>query len=133
MFRSKRKGLSIPLLAMTALVLPVTAYAAELNTSPLWADNGQSYHACNVANVLTSSVALTISVINSSGVLIATSNNITLAAGTSVEINTDEHYTGFAYCHIDLPNEAGNTVRADLTVLHFTGSFYDTLATSQAR
>jgi hypothetical protein len=133
MLRSMKKELSISLLAMTTLVLPVAVHAVELNTSPLWADNGQSYHACNVANASTSSVTLTISVVNSSGVLIATSFNFTLAAGASVEINTDEHYSGFAYCRIDLPNGAGNTVRANLTVLHFTGSSYDTLAASQAR
>jgi hypothetical protein len=91
MLRSRNNRLSVSLLAMTALVLPASSYAAELNTSPLYADIGQSYHA------------------------------------------TNQNYSDFAYCRINLHNEAGTTVRADLVVFHGNGAFFETLALSEAR
>jgi hypothetical protein len=134
MLKSIKKELSVSLFAMSALVLPVTAQAVELNTSPLYADSGQSYHACNVANVSTASVILGISILSSDGVWITgSSGNISLNAGASTEVTTNKTYTGFAYCRINLPSEAGSTVRANLTVFHYTGAFFDTLALSEAR
>lgn len=72
--------------------------------------------------------------LNSSGVAIATSGaaDITLAAGATYEL-AQSTYTGFAYCRFNLPSEAGITVRANITVFHYTGAFYETLALSEAR
>jgi hypothetical protein len=134
MLKLARKELSVSLLAMTALVLPVSAHAVELNTSPIWADSGSSYHACNVANVTTSSELLKVTMLNSSGVAIASSGtaDITLAAGAVYELSQST-YTGFAYCRFNLGSAAGGTVRANSTVFHFTGVYYETLAFSEAR
>src|SRR5215469_4748252 len=79
MLRSRNNQLSVSLLAMSALVLPAPAYAAELYTSALWADSGQSYHACTVANpdygAAITGVNLTVQLLSSSGVVIANSSN----------------------------------------------------------
>jgi hypothetical protein len=135
MLRLRKNQLSGSLLAMTALVLPASAHAVELNTSPLFANSGSSFYSCNVANVSTSPVTLKIQLLNSSGVVIATSGaaDITLAAGIIYYIEQTT-YTGFAYCRINLPSEAGSTVRANLSVFHLpTAFFYQTLALSEAR
>jgi hypothetical protein len=65
----RKDPLSAPLLAMSALVLaPAAAHASTagdisptqvLNTSPLWADSA-SYHACNVVNISTASILISI-------------------------------------------------------------------------
>ena len=119
---------------MPAFVLPVSAHAVELNTSPLWADSGSSYHACNVANVSTVSATLKDTMLNSSGVAIATSGatDINLAAGAVYEFQQST-YTGFAYCRFNLGSAAGGTVRANLSVFHSTGVYFETLALSEAR
>jgi hypothetical protein len=118
---------------MMALVLPVTAHAGWLYTSPLYADSGQSYHACNVANVSTALIEVDIEIKNSAGLIIVNAPTIFLNPGTSTELQTNETYSGFAYCRITLAGEAKSTVRANLAVLHYTGSFFDTLAISEAR
>jgi hypothetical protein len=135
MLRSGRNKLSVSLLAMTALVLPASAHAAGvLYTSPLWADSGSSYHACNVANIFTQAVTLKVQMFNSSGVVIATSGatDITITAGHTYELSQGT-YTGFAYCQFSLPSETGIVVRANLSVFHSTGTFFETLALSEAR
>jgi subtilase family serine protease len=107
-----------------------------LNTSPLWADSGQSYHACNVVNVSESPVAIIINLINSSGGVFATSgaSPIALAVGSSLEIaNFAVNYSGFARCSFAIGNASGNPVRANLSVFHSTGAYYDTLANDDAR
>jgi hypothetical protein len=104
-----------------------------LNTSPLWSDSGQSYHACDVANVSASPVLIVIDLINSSGGVLATSgaSAINLAVGDSVEIaNFSATYTGFARCRFT--SSAPGTVRANLTVFHWTGTYFDTLANAEA-
>jgi hypothetical protein len=145
MLTIRKSQLSIPLLAMTAVVLaPVAAHAATagdisiykvLNTSPLWAD-AQSYHSCNVVNVSTSGVGIYIEIIESSGTVLVTTGTtaITLAAGTSYEISSPAGaYTGFARCRFTLLN-APETLRANMTVFHaLTGGVYQTYATSEAR
>jgi hypothetical protein len=137
MLRLGRKELSVSLLAMAALALPVSAHAVEVSTSPVYADavsNG-SYHACNVANVSASPVTLQVLMAASNGVVIASSGavDITLNAGTSYEL-TQTTYTGFAICRFRLSGtEAKVSVRANISVFHFTGVFYDTLALSEAR
>ena len=144
MLTIRKSQLSIPLLAMTAVVLvPAAAHAATagdisipqvLNTSPLWADSG-SYHACNVVNVSTGSVNISIELIESGGTVLATSGStpISLAAGTSTELSVAPNYVGFARCRFTL-NQAPGIIRANLTVFHALGSgTYQTYATSEAR
>jgi hypothetical protein len=119
-------------------ILPVSAHAVELSTSPVYADavsNG-SYHACNVTNVSASSVTLKVLMAASNGVVIASSGaaDITLDAGHSTELINHSAYTGFAICRFELDNnEVKNNVRANISVFHFTGAFYQTLALSEAR
>lgn len=143
MLRPRRQFL-VPLLAMTAFVLaPAVANAATagdisvaqvLNTSPLWADT-QSYHACNAVNVTTSSVSISIEVINSSGAVLATTGAaVSLAPGTSIELENSTTYTGFARCRFTLKSDAPGTIRANLTIFHSLGSgVFQTYATSEAR
>ena len=107
-----------------------------LNTSPLWADSGQSYHACNVVNVSESPVAIIINLINSSGGVLATSgaSPTVLAVGSSLEIaNFAANYSGFARCSFAIGNASVNPVRANLSLFHWTGTYYDTLANDDAR
>ena len=107
-----------------------------LNTAPLWADSGQDYHACNVVNVSDSPVPIMINLINSTGGVLVTSgaSPINLAVGSSLEIaNFAANYTGFARCSFAIGNASGNPVRANLTVFHWTGSYYDTIAADDAR
>jgi hypothetical protein len=144
MLTIRKSQLSIPLLAMTAVVLaPAAARAATagdisipqvLNTSPLWADS-QSYQSCNVVNVSTGSVNISIELIESSGAVLATSGStpISLAAGTSIEISAGASYVGFARCRFTF-NQAPGIIRANLTVFHpLSGGVYQTYATSEAR
>jgi hypothetical protein len=135
MLKLGRKELAVSALAMTAGVLPVPAHAVELSTSPVWADSGSSYHACNVANVSALSLTLKVLMAASNGVVIASSGaaDITLAAGTSYELQQST-YTGLAICRFELDNnEVKNNVRANITVFHSTGVFLQTLALSEAR
>jgi hypothetical protein len=135
MLRLRKNKLSVSLLAMTVLVLPASAHAAGvLYTSPLWADSSSSYHACNVVNIFTQPVTLKVQMFNSSGVVIATSGaaDITITAGHSYELEQST-YTGFAYCQFNLPSENGVVVRANLSVFHSTGVYFETLALSEAR
>ena len=54
-------------------------------------------------------------------------------AGHSYELRYGA-YTGFAICRFELDNnEVKNNVRANISVFHFTGAFYQTLALSEAR
>ena len=39
----------------------------------------------------------------------------------------------FAHCRFEIGNGAGNPVRADLTIFHWTGAYYDTIASDDAR
>ena len=135
MLKSTTKQLSVSIFSLAALVLPGVAQATTiLDTSPLFANNGQSYHACNVANVSSSPVALKVDMLDSSGVVIATSGaaNITLAAGHSTEISHSSTYSGFARCRFTFSVPPGD-IRANLSVFHWTGAFYYTLAMSEAR
>lgn len=107
-----------------------------LNTSPLWADSGQGYHACNIVNVSDSPVAIMINLINSSGGVLVTSgaSPINLAAGSSLEIaNFAATCSGFARCSFAVGNASENPVRANLSIFHWTGAYYDTIAKDDAR
>ncbi len=144
MLTIRKSQLSIPLLAMTAVVLlPAAAHAATagdisipqvLNTSPLWADT-HSYHACNVVNVSTGPVNISIELIESSGSVLATSGStpISLPAGTSTEISAGASYVGFARCRFTF-NQAPGIIRANLTIFFpLANGSYQTYATSEAR
>ena len=107
-----------------------------LNTSPLWADSGQTYHACDVVNVSASPVSIMVNLVNSSGAVLVTSgaSPINLAVGNSLEIaNFAKTYSGFAHCRFEIGNASGNPVRADLTIFHWTGAYYETVASDDAR
>jgi hypothetical protein len=138
--RSRNNQLFASLLAMSALVLPAPAYAAEFYTSALWADSAQSYHACTVANpnygAVVTGVNLTVQLLSSSGVVIAnSSNNFFLDAGQTYELSgKNAKYTGLAFCHVSLPTQtAGSIIRANMSVFHNTGAYFETLALSEAR
>jgi subtilase family serine protease len=106
-----------------------------LNTSPLWADSGQSYHACDVVNISDSPVAIIIDLVNSSGAVLVTTgaSPLNLAVGNSVEIaNFAQNYSGYARCRFAATNAPG-TIRANLSVYHYTGAYYDTIAKDDAR
>ena len=125
-----------------ALLAPSAAQAVAgdesievfLNTSPLFADSGKSYHACNVANVTTSSVAIKVDILGPTGTTLVSSGAtpFTLTAGNSYEL-ANSAYTGFARCRVSVIAGSGGAVRANLSVFYYTGSYYQTLALSEAR
>jgi hypothetical protein len=139
----RKNPLSVPLLAMSALVYVGAAHASTagdisltqvLNTSPLWADTA-SYHACLVANISTASLNISIELIGSDGTVLATSgtNKITIPAGSSAEISNGAAYTGFARCRFTL-FDTPTAIRANLTIFHSNSNgTYQTYATSEAR
>ena len=144
MLTIRKSQFSIPLLAMTAVVLaPAPAYASTagdispsqvLNTAPLYADT-QSYHSCNVVNVTTSAVQISVEIIESSGTVLASSGStpLNLAAGTSYELDVAPSYTGFARCRFTSNNPPG-AIRANMTIFHsLGGGVFQTYATSEAR
>jgi hypothetical protein len=139
MLRSIRKELSASLLAMSALVLPASAYAGGLYyTSPLWADNAQSYHACNVANHSTGDVQLIIYIYDWKGYAIAFSpggeNGFFLHPQQTYRLDDrSANYTGFAYCVFNLYIGSAGSIRANMSVFHNTGAYFETLALSEAR
>src|ERR1700735_4896434 len=124
-----KRLLTVPLLAITALVLaPTLGHAVSgdaaltniLNTSPLWADS-HGYHACNVVNVTTSAVSVTIELIDNGGNVLA-EGNWTLAAGTSQEL-PESTGNGFARCRFTL-RESAAAIRANMAVFLNTSSGY---------
>jgi hypothetical protein len=142
MLTIRKSQLLIPLLAMTAVVsAPAATHASTagdistlqvLNTSPLWAD-AQSYHACNVVNVTTAAIGITVEMIESNGAVLASSATFSLAAGNSYELAVAPSYIGFARCRVSFYNAVG-TIRANLTIFHpLGGGVYQTYATSEAR
>lgn len=106
-----------------------------LNTSLLYADHPASYHACNVVNVTTANLKIKIDLINISGTVLGTTGTtpITLNAGLGYELiaNPGSNYIGFARCRISVVDPAN--VRANLTVFHSTGTYFESLAVSEAR
>ncbi|MBK8816630.1 MAG: hypothetical protein IPN42_14520 [Methylococcaceae bacterium] len=104
-----------------------------MNSSPLYADSGQSYHACNVANITTAALKAKIDLISASGTVLATTGAtpISLIAGTSYELIGPSTYTGFARCRVSTVDP--ENVRANLSVFHYTGTYFETLAFSELR
>ena len=146
MLRTRKNQWSVSLSAMTSFLLaPAVAHAVTagdvsiwqvLNTSPLWADS-QSYHACNVVNVTSSTVNVAIELISSNGSVIAGSSaSVAIAAGTSTEIldasGSGTSSPGFARCRFIVSGAPGD-IRANMTIFHSTGSGFQTYATSEAR
>ncbi len=138
MASTKNTLFSFAALALATLIaVPNTANAVAgdigtgkvLNTSPLYADSGASYHACNAVNVTTSSVTVTITLLNSAGAVLQTAP-FTIAAGTSVEL-AGSGYSGFARCRFAV--SSSDYIRANISVFHWTGSYYETLAIDSAR
>lgn len=120
-------------LALAALASATDARAAgapNLNkvvvSSPLWADPGPTYHACNVANVSAAPVYLKFDLVDRFGV-VKTSNGayITVAPGAIYEFSAS--ISGFAYCRIHLAGNVAN-IRANLSVFRWAGTYYETVA-----
>ena len=145
MISKNKSHFSVAAIVMAAFIAAPTAANAVtgdaststiLNTSPLWADSGPSYHACNVVNVTTSAVSVRIDVLKSDGTTLATSGatSISIPAGVSVEY-AGGGYSGFARCRVTVPSLSSNSVRANLTVFHWNSaeSYYQTVALSEAR
>lgn len=127
-------GFAVPTAANAISGDVVAASLTTLNTSPLWSDSGQSYHACNLVNITTSIIVAKIDLIDSSGNVLATSGTakVTVNPGQSLETaNFAVNYTGFARCRFAVPNP--DYVRANLSVFHSVGAYFDTLAVSEAR
>ncbi len=140
MFRIGKNLLTLSLLGMVAIALaPTTGQASTagdisflnvLNTSPLWADSA-SYHACNIVNVSTSTVSVSIELIDSGGGVINSATNVAIAAGTSYEL-LESSGNGFARCRFTLQDNPA-VIRANLTIFHPISGVYQTYATSEAR
>ena len=105
----------------------------NINTSMVWADSGTSYHACNVVNVTTSTQNINVDLISSSGTVLATTGATAyaLAPGAFLETSAFGGYSGFARCRIKGANPAN--LRANITVFRYTGTYYESLAVSEAR
>lgn len=130
MISSKKNRFLFAALALAASSMATSVQAAEtLYTSPLWADSGQSYHACNVTNVISIAQSVTISLLNSSGAVL-TSGTYSIPAGATQELSWSG-YTGFARCRIVAGY--GAYIRANIQVFHWTGTYYDSLAIDTAR
>jgi hypothetical protein len=138
MHRAWKNRLSATLLAMTALVLaPAAGHAVTgdisivnvLNTSLLLADTASLWD-CNVVNVSTSKLSVTIELISSFGNVLA-SNTFSLAAGTSMGL-TVPGTSGFARCRVSLDFDP-NAIRANLAVTYAANGIVQTFATSEAR
>ena len=139
----RKNPLSVPLLAMSALVYVGAAHASTagdisltqvLNTSPLWADTA-SYHACNAVNITTASLTISIELIGQDGSVLASSgtSKLTIPAGTSVEIADPTPYSGFARCRFTLTDSPA-AIRANLQVFHaVSNGVYQIYAISEAR
>jgi hypothetical protein len=145
MIKAKGKHRTVSALAIAALILtPAVASAVTgdvgpatlntLNTGAHWADNGQSYHACNVFNITVNPVAVKVDLIDSAGnFLVPSAAAVTLAPGGFLEVaNFAMNYTGFARCRF-LVGGNPEYVRANISVFHSTGTFFETLATEIAR
>lgn len=117
-------------------VLPGAAQAAtiQLNTSALWADSGVSYHACNFTNVSNAAVSVKIYVIKSGGTVHTSTGAtaVSVPARQTYELATAADLSDFAWCKF-VTTAPASSVRANITVFRWTGTFYDSLATAEAR
>jgi hypothetical protein len=113
------------------------AVSKVLNTSSLYAGSGKTYHACNATNVTTSNVLLKIDLIDQFGDNLATTGTsaLTLDAGLNFElvVTPNETFTGFARCRFLVYSGNADEIRANETVFYFNGTYYETVAFSEAR
>ena len=110
---------------------PQAGIAGVLSTSPLWADSNQSYHACNVTNVSTKPIhSLTVELVSGSGTVLITETITDLAPGGMHETSNFSG-GGFAWCRF-IGTTAGK-IRANISVFHHTGTFFDTISFDMAR
>ena len=139
--RIGRSGMVVLCAALAAMPGIAAAVAGDanaastivpLNTSPLYADNGISYHACNVVNVTQSTQNVKIDLLNGAGTVVATSGAapVAVGAGAVYEVSGGG-FSGFARCRFS--NVNGDNVRANISVFRWTGTYYETLSTSEAR
>jgi hypothetical protein len=137
MLRARKNQFSVPVLAMTTLLLaPAAAHADILATSPLWAD-GQSYHACIILNYnVAVPVDIRIELMNTTGGLFGFSD-VRLGPFHTAEFNdnngsggTSNH--GFAWCRFII-SSTGAPIRANMTIFHSLSNGFQTYATSEAR
>lgn len=131
------KEFSLVALAVAALGMASNAGAATvtiLKTSPVWADSTQSYHACNLANVSAATLAsVQVDLVASDGSVITTQTT-PVTAGTTMETSLFGGYSGFAWCRFTISGaKMQNSVRANITVFHYTGTYYDSLAIQSAQ
>jgi hypothetical protein len=121
----------LAIIAVSAMGMASNVMAAPLTTSPAWSDSGQSYHACNAVNVSLVPQTVTIDLINSSGTVVSTATP-TLAVGTSAEValGSGGDFGGFASCRFTTAKNF--TIRGNMTVFRWTGTFYDSLAVIEA-
>jgi hypothetical protein len=131
-------------LALAALALaPAVGRAATppvLNTSPLLANAGESYHECTVVNVSTVPVNVTIELLGANGQAIAGPTTVPkLAAGAITDlVPGSATYTGLARCRFTfVPATAVTTpsppIRANLMVIHSSSGVVQTYAVSEAQ
>jgi len=120
-------------LALGLGLLGSTANATIWATGPVWGENGSDYHACNVVNV--SSVPITdvsIELYKSDGTVLTQSGIITLQPRISFELSLFGGYTGFASCRIFSAVPSWQ-IRGNITVYHWNGTYYETVAHDAAR
>ena len=124
---------SLAALALATISVASYAEAAALNTAPVWADSPASFHACNVANISTADLkSVKVELLKNNGAVLLTNTYSPLVAGASVETSPFGGYSGFARCRFTVSGSASK-IRANISVFHYTGSYYDTLAIDSAR
>ncbi len=129
-----KKGLFAIGFAVGLGLLSSNANATLLATGPVWADNGQTYQACNVVNVSNAAITdLQIDLYKSDGTILKTSGVITLNPQHSVEISAFGGYTGFARCRIYSALAQPWQIRGNVTTFRWTGTYYDSVAVEPAR
>jgi hypothetical protein len=124
---NKRQFLFAALALTGIFAIPCAQGAVILYTSPVWADNPTSYHACNVTNIGTTPLTVKTEILDSAGVVLQT-DTFKILAGGSREI-TDSS-SGFARCRF---TTTANRIRANITVFHYNTDHYETLALDPAR
>ncbi|BAP57533.1 hypothetical protein THII_3236 [Thioploca ingrica] len=133
MISTKKNRFSFAALAVAAITVAPNVEAAVIATSPVWADSGQSYHACNVVNISTATVSVTVELINSVGTVVTGPTTVSLLAGHSIELpgSSSSDPSGFEWCRFTASSVT--SLRGNISVFRYMGSYYDTLAMSEAK
>jgi hypothetical protein len=111
---------------------PVTA--VTLNTSSLFSDSGQSYPACNISNITGTPLNAKVVLLSSTPTVLYTTGTtpVAIPAGATIEYTAATGYTGFSRCRFVIYGDPAG-VRANISIFHFTGTYYETLALDDAR